>query len=170
MRKIERWLGLIDNLNEWVGRIVFPLILFVMGVIVLEVVLRYFFRNPTIWAHETSFMIFGAYWMLGGGYALRHRALVNMDVVYKRFSPRGRAILDLVSSPLFFLFCGLLLWYGWQMFSKSLQVHEFSESYWAPPVYPLKLTIPIGAFLILLQGAVHFIRDLIIAITGREAA
>jgi len=39
---------------------------------------------------------------------------------------------------------------------------------WYPPLYPLKLTIPLAAFLILLQGLAKFVRDLIMAITRRE--
>ncbi len=170
MRKVERFLGLIDNLNEWVGRIIAPLSFALIAVIVLEIVLRYFFNKPTIWAHEIAAIIYGAYWVLGGGYALRHHAHVSMDLIYRRFSLRGRAILDLVSSSLFFIFCGLLLWEGWEMASRAILLRETSETYFAAPMYPLKITIPVGAFLLLFQGSVHFIRNLTIAITGREAA
>jgi len=168
MGKVKRLLELIDNLNEWVGRIIAPLSLVMIAVIVCEVLLRYIFNNPTIWAHETAAMLFGAYFILGGGYALRHRAHVNMDVIYDRLSLRGKGILDVVTSPLFFIFCGLLLWEGGQMFWNALQIGERTSSYWKPLTYPVKLMIPLGASLILLQGSAKLIRDLHIAITGKE--
>ena len=168
MHKVERLLGRIDNLNERVGRIVSYLCLLMMAVLMWEIVLRYFFNNPTIWAHETSALLYGTYFVLGGAYVLRHRAHVTMDIIYNRFSVRRRAILDLVGSSLFFIFCGLLLWEGGQLAWASLQLREYSETFWGPPLYPLKMTVPIGGFLILLQGLAKFIRDLNIAITGRE--
>jgi len=169
MRKIERWLGLIDNLSEWSGRIVAPMIAVVMGIVVCEVVLRYFFSAPTYWAHEGSAMLFGAYFILGGGYVLRHRAHVKMDILYDRLPLRTRAIVDVATSLIFFAFCGVMLWYGGEMALRSLRIREYTQSFWAPPIYPIKLTIPVGAFLILLQGSAKFIRDLITATTGREA-
>jgi len=45
---------------------------------------------------------------------------------------------------------------------------ETTETIWEPPIYPLKLTIPIAGFLLLLQGLAKFIRDLIIVITDKE--
>ncbi len=157
---MERFLGFIDKLNEWVGRIFSILCLFMVAVIMLEVVLRYVFNNPTRWAHETSAMLFGAYFILTGGYLLRHRGHVNMDIFYNRLSLRGRAILDLCSAPFFFIFCGLILWEGGRMALASLLIFENTTSVWGPPWYPLKLTIPLGALLILLQGLAKFIRDL----------
>lgn len=169
MGKTERLLGLIDNINEWSGRIIGPLCLVMMAVLMWEITLRYFFNKPTIWAHELSGMLFGAYFILGGGYALRHQAHVNMDLFYSRLSPRGKALANLVGSLLFFIFCGLMLWKGVQMAWISLLARETTHSFWEPPWYPLKMTIPLGAFLILLQGLAWFIRSLTIAITGREA-
>ena len=170
MRRVERFLGLIDNLSEWVGRIVAPLMLVIMASVVFEVMMRYFFNKPTIWVHEGSAMLFGGYFILAGAYVLRHRRHVIMDILYSHLSLRTRAILDLVGSPLFFLFCGVMLWYGWGMAWHSLAIGQVTESFWKPPLYPLKFTIPVGAFLILLQGSAWFTRNLFIAITGREAA
>ncbi len=167
MRQLECFLKFIDGLNDRAGKIFSVLCIFMIAVLMWEVVFRYFLNKPTIWAHETTTMLFGAYIILGGGYTLRHHAHVSMDILYNRLSLRGRAILDLVSSPLFFLFCGLILWYGARNALYSLSIFETTGTYWNPPWYPLKLTVPLGAFLITLQGFAKFIRDLI-CITTRK--
>jgi TRAP-type mannitol/chloroaromatic compound transport system permease small subunit len=163
---MKRFLAIIDRVNDQVGKIVSFLVIFMIGVMVYEVVARYIFDSPTIWAYETATFILGTYAILGGAYVLRHQAHVNMDIVYGRLSVRKRAILDLITSGFFFLLCVVLLWkgidYGW----RSVQLSETTTSTFAPPVYPIKMMIPVGAFLILMQGLAKFIRDLMTAITG----
>jgi len=98
-----------------------------------------------------------------------HKAHVNMDIVYARLSLRKRAILDLATSSLFFLFIVVMLWQGVILASKAVAVLEVTTTAWAPPVWPVKLMLPLAALLILLQGIVRFVRDLETAVTGREA-
>ncbi len=160
----------IDAISEWSGRLVSFLIFFVMVVLLTEITLRYAFNAPTIWAHETSQHMFGAYSVLAGAYVLLHFQHVRVDVIYSRFSPRGRAILDSVTYLLFFLFCGLMLKYGIDIAWKSVKIMETTITYWHSPIYPVKCCIPLGAGLILLQGIAHYIRFLHMAITGRELA
>ena len=91
-----------------------------------------------------------------------------MDMIINRFSPRGRAIFDLVTSVCFFLFVGVLLWAGLTRGLYSLEIREMSDSMWRPPVYPVKLLIPVVAFLMLIQGVAKFMDDLSTVI-GRKA-
>lgn len=165
---MEKFLQAIDRINEQTGKVVSYLILFLVGVILYEILVRYLFNSPTIWAHETSQMIYGAYVILLGGYVLQRGGHVNVDILYHRFKPRTRAIIDLFTWLLFFYFCGLLLWKGGEMAWDSFKVLETEPTAFAPPVYPIKMMIPLGALLILLQGLAKFIRDLTLAITGKE--
>lgn len=160
----------IDAISEWSGKLVSVLILFMMVVLLTEVTLRYVFNAPTIWAHETSQHMFGAYSVLAGAYVLLHFQHVRVDVIYARFSPRGRAIADSITYLLFFLFCGLMLKYGIDIATTAVKVKETTITYWHSPVYPAKCCVPLAAFLILLQGLAHYIRFLHKAITGRELA
>lgn len=164
MGKVSYFTHLIDTVNEWVGKIVSYLILFMMAIMVFEVGARYVFLSPTIWAHETSSFLFGVGVMLGGGYTLLYREHVNMDIIYNRFSLRSRATVDLITSILFFSFCIALIWKGAEWAWRSLLLLEASYTVWAPPFYPIKLMIPIGGSLLLLQGLAKFIRDLTTAI------
>lgn len=155
---------IINNISEWSGKLLLLAPWAITAVIVLEITLRSIFGKPTIWAHETSIMLFGVYSILAGAYALRYRAHVNMDLFYSRLSPRGKAILDMATFPLFLVFCAILLWQGTAFAWRSIGLREVSVSYWGPPIWPVKCTIVIGAFLILLQGIGKFASDLLTTI------
>ena len=155
-------------MNDRMGKIISFLIYPIMLVLVYEVGMRYLFTKPTIWAHETSCMLYGAHFMLGGAYALRHGAFVNVGVFYDRFSKRTKAIIDLITWTMFYIFVGVLLWESVPWALTSLSLHEYSESTWGPPIWPVKLTIPFGSFFMLLQGMTKTIKDAYLVVTGRE--
>jgi len=165
---MEKFLKTIDQISEKSGKAVSFLILLLVGVILYEIASRYFFKSPTIWAHEISQMIYGAYVILLGAYVLKRGGHVNVDLLYGRFQPRTRAIIDLFTWLLFFYFCGLLLWKGGEMAWDSFGFRETDSTSFAPPLYPIKMMVPLGALLILLQGLAKFIRDLTFAVTGKE--
>ena len=63
-----------------------------------------------------------------------------------------------------------MVWEGGRFALKSIMNIEHSNSYWGPVIYPVKIFIPFGGFLVLIQGLAKIGLDLITAITGREAA
>lgn len=170
MRVLGKVFHIIDMISEWSGKLVSFLLLPLIAFIMYDVLMRYVFNRPTDWAHELSYLMFGTIWIIGGAYALVKGSHVKMEVIYNRLPLRRRAIIDLITAPLFFVFIGILLWKGWDLAWSSVLRLEHSNSFWSPPLYPVKMMIPLGAFLLLLQGVVRFIRDAIIAATGREAA
>ncbi len=165
---MKHFFSLIDKVNLYVGRVVSFLIVPMVGILVFEVVMRYIFNKPTTWSHETVQYILGTLFILGGGYALLHKAHVNVDVLYTRFRPRVRAMVDVFTGLFFFLFTGVLLWKGSEMFWLSFLQRETSSTIFGPPIYPLKLMLALGALLIVLQGLVKFIKDLTYSIKGCE--
>ena len=168
MRKLKSVLAVIDTVNDRIGRVASFLIVFVTLILVYEVVMRYVFDSPTIWVHETTQFVYGAHFLLAGAYCLLHGAHVNVDVLYMRFPLRARAIVDTITAMFFFLVVVILLWYGAEMAWDSLMMLEASHTFWAPPVYPIKMLVPIEALLILFQGLAKFVRDLLTATTGKE--
>lgn len=167
---MKKFLKIIDRMNELIGKAISFLILVLVGVIVYEIVARYFFNSPTIWAHEISQMVYGAYVILLGGYLQQRNGHVNVDILYLRFKPRTRAIIDLFTWLLFFAFCGVILVKGGEMAWDSFLYRETDSTVFAPPIYPLKMLIPLGGLLLLLQGLVKYIGDIKVAITGKEDA
>jgi len=158
----------IDNINDWLGRILALGILVMFVLVLSEVIRRYFFNAPTVWGNELTQLVFGTYLILSGGYILRFNGHVNVDIIYSQFSIRTKAMLDIATFFLFLLFCGMLFVYGGQLALESLSTLEHSQSAWNPPLYPFKLMIPLGAFLLIIQGLAKLARDIFILITGTE--
>jgi TRAP-type mannitol/chloroaromatic compound transport system permease small subunit len=169
MVQIKSFTRGVDNINEWIGEKSSYLILVMIASIIYETFVRYLFNSPTVWVHETSSYIFGVSLMLGGGYTFLRRGHVNVDIVHNRFSPRGKAILDIMSSILLFSFASVLIWKGADFAWNSLRSFETSSTVWAPPIYPIKLSIPIGGALLFLQGLSKLLNDISIAIKGGKA-
>ena len=161
-------LHIIDTVNEWAGRITSLLIIALTGVMVFEVVARYVFRSPTEWAFETSGFLFLGYILLGGGYTLLYGSHVNTDVLYNRFSLRTKAIVDLITAVLSFIFCGVLLWEGSRLAWGAIETGRHSGTPWNPPLYAVMWMLPAGGGSLLIQVVAKFIRDLFTAVTGRE--
>lgn len=157
-----------SNISEWSGRGVGIALFLLVGVLTYEVITRYVFNNPTIWAHQLSLFLFGTIGMIGGAYVLLHKAHVNLDIIYSRVSRRKQAILDLITAPLFFFIIILMMWVGGSFALRSWAILEPSSTVWAPPIYPFKTIIPVAAFLLLLQGVAKLIRDHYFITHGRE--
>lgn len=168
MRQVRFVIGFVDNLNDALGTIIGVLVLPMTLILVWEVTLRYGFNSPTRWAHETSEFLYAAHFLLAGAYCLRRGSHVNVGILYNRFPSRVRAIVDLVTWLFFYLFLGVLLWKGLVAGWASVAVMEVTQSAWGPPYWPIKLTIPLAAVLMLLQGLRKTIGNIFLAITGRE--
>lgn len=149
----------IDAVNEWTGRIVGFQIVFIVGVVVYEIVARSLFSKPTLWANETMVYVTAMAYLLGGGYALLYRRHVIVDVLYQRLSSRTRGRLDLVTFLFFVFYMLTLIWVGWVFAWDSVQLRETAGTPWNPPIYPVKLSIPLAGGLVLLQGLANVLRD-----------
>lgn len=163
-------LKIIDSISDWQGRAFSKwLAIFLVLVVVYDVFMRYAFRAPTMWGHETAFLIGGTLYVMGWSYCHRHRGHIRVDLIYNRFSPRGKAIIDTFGH--IFLFFPLMYclistawfytWRSWEMNEKSI------ETYWYPPLAPFRTVVLIGLFLYTLQGIAHLIRDLHYAIRNK---
>jgi TRAP-type mannitol/chloroaromatic compound transport system permease small subunit len=126
-----------------------------------EVIARFVFNSPTNWVHESMFLMFGMQYMLSGAYAYREDQHVRVDVIYAKFSPRGKAIADIVTSVFFFIFIGTLLVTGYRFAADAVNVGEHSFTEWGIQYWPIKLTMPIGAALLLLQGISKLLKDIL---------
>ena len=91
MSKVESFVKRIDKVNDVIGKAVSFLIVPMIGVMVLEVVLRYFFNSPTIWALESAQILFGFMFMLGAGYTLKEDGHIRVEIAYMYTSRRAQA-------------------------------------------------------------------------------
>lgn len=132
-----------------------------------EVIARYVFNSPTNWVHESMFLMYGMQYMLCGAYAYREDQHVRVDVFYSKFSPRGKAIADIVTSVFFFIFILTMLWTGTRFALDAVNNNEVSFTEWGIQYWPVKLMLPIGAALMALQGLSKLIKDIVFVASGR---
>jgi len=157
----------INKISKWSGAILRFFVLGIIFIVVYEIVARTVFNHATIWAQETSIFLFGTYAVLSGAYVYYLNGHVRMDVLYGRLSSRTKAIVDVFTSILVFIFVIAFLWWSWGLALKSFNAREtVGISLWAPPYYPFKFMFPLGAFLLLLQVVAKFLQDIVTAITG----
>ena len=71
--------------------------------------------------------------------------------------------MDIITFVFFALFLGVLIWKGWAYFWKAFELGNRTDSPWGPYIWPIKLMIPIGGALLMLQGLTQLVRDIITA-------
>jgi len=158
----------IDRINDRVGAVLCYIVIFLMLITVYDVVARYVFNRPTKWAYAINVFLMGTMIPMGAGYVLLHRSHVAVDIATRHLSDRGRAVMDLVTSPLVFVFCLVLIWKGWDLAWESLKMLETARGMLLEiPLYPLKIFVVVGGVLLFLQVIAKFIRDLNTARTGK---
>ena len=144
---------LIDSINEAVGRVVSVVSVLFAGIIIYDVVMRYVFGQPTRWAFDLTKQLYGFYFILLGGYALRHQAHVRVDLVTARLRPALRRWVEIAGYIIFFLpFAWVFARRSWDFAMTSWQQGEVTYGAVQLPVYPLKMAMFVAAVLLLLQG------------------
>jgi TRAP-type mannitol/chloroaromatic compound transport system permease small subunit len=157
---MQKVVDILDKIAGGIGKIVSLTIVVMVLSVTLEIWLRLFTGRPLVWTYETSLFLFGGYIMLMGGYAYVYGSHVRVDLLYSRGSPKTKAILDLITFPLVLLFVGVILWLSLAWAYDAWEYNERSQTLWSPILLPIKATVPLGAFLMLIAGISKFIKDL----------
>ncbi|HUF81522.1 MAG TPA: TRAP transporter small permease subunit [Burkholderiales bacterium] len=166
---INRFVYGIDLLNRMVGHAFAWCILILTFGTCYEVFMRYVLNDPTSWAFDMSYILYGAMFFMAGAYTLSRGGHVRADVFYRMWQPRTQARLELVLYILFF-FPGVLALViaGWLYGVESFKIREVSvNSPAGVPIWQLKLLIPFGAALLTLQGIADVLRCLLCLRDGR---
>ncbi len=151
----------IDFLNEKTGHYSSFLILPLIAVVGFEVVMRYFFNKPTVWAFELTTYIYGVHFILAFGYAHKHNSHVAIDIFESRLPERPRTILRIIANLVIFLpTMGMLALWSIFYAQTSWRINELSWSSWAPAIYPYKTIMAIGLVLFFLQGVSKLLHDI----------
>ena len=168
LRIFQIYINAVGKLNTFIGGLIAILPLVITVLSALEVAMRYIFEKPTIWIWDLNIQIFAALVMLGGGYTFLHKGHISVDFFTTKLSSKQKAVLDLLTSGFFFFSIMILLVYGWEIAWDSWAKKETMATLWAPPLYTMKMTIPVGALLMLLQGIAKYLADFILLISGEE--
>lgn len=157
---LGRSCDLIDRVNERAGLFWGFSIIAVTATVLYEVVARTAFGAPTPWGNETTIYLSAMAYLLAGGYALLHRRHVRIDVIYEKLSARTRSRLDAFTFVFFLAYVLTLIWAGGNNAWNSYQIGETTGTPWNPPIWPVKIAIPLAGLLLLLQGIANQLRDL----------
>ena len=163
VRRIDRFT---DGTGIWIASLSLPLV----GAVCYEVIARYGFNAPTIWAFDVTYMLYATLFMLGAAYALHKGAHIRTDFLYERWSIKTRGMIDSVAYLVFF-FPALIVffvvssdqaYYAWTINETSEQTP------WRPLLWPFKLVLALAWLLLLIQGVSETIKSLWAARTGVE--
>lgn len=154
------WSDLIERVVAGTAKISSYGILLMALIVTYEVIARYLLRRPTVWAWDINVQLMLLVLMLGMAETYRRDAHVRVDVLTSALSPRLQALLNILFSVVLFLVTIVIMWTGWAYFYTSFVRREVASTIFAPPVYPIKFMIPLGALLLTLQGIVRLIRDI----------
>jgi len=165
---LAKALKAIDRISIVSGKIVAWMILPMSLSLVYEVVARYLFNAPTIWASDVSQILYGMFFMLGSAYALQRQQHIRTDFLYGKWSIRTRGLVDAACYiGLYFPALVFFLWVGSEFAYRSILFNErIVTSPWMPIIWPLKLAIPISTLLLLIQGVSELLKCLFAATKG----
>lgn len=165
MEKLLRLSRIIDALNERIGRLTYWLVPLMVLIGTWNVAGRYIGRavgqnlssNAFI---ESQWYIFDLVFLLGAAYTLKHNEHVRVDILYNQWSPRKKAIANLIGSLLFLIpFCLLVIFYSWDTIMASWAIRETSPDPGGLPRYPIKSMIIVSLVLLILQGISEAIKN-----------
>ena len=166
MARVITW---IDTFSLWVGRTVCWLTVPLFGAMVYEVVARYAFIAPTMWAYDISRMLYGALFMLGAGYALSRGVHIRADFIYRNWSQRTQGLIDATLYVVFY-FPGLLvfLWMATDFaYLAWYRGERGMDTAWMPYMAPIKTVLPTGIVLLLIQGVSELLKSVYAVMRGR---
>jgi TRAP-type mannitol/chloroaromatic compound transport system permease small subunit len=150
----------IDQLSKTIGHaFAWCIVVLALGTS-YEVFVRYLLNDPTSWAFDFSYIMYGALFFMAGAYTLSRGGHVRADMFYRLWRPRTQATVELVLYILFF-FPGIisLMYSGWQYGTESMKIFEKSiNSPVGIPIWQIKMLIPVGGALVFLQGLAEVLR------------
>jgi len=152
----------IDRFSRWIGHWVAWLTVPLFSVMVYEVIVRYAFTAPTMWAYDTGRMLYGASFMLGAGYGLSKGVHIRADFIYRNWAPKTQGMVD-AALYLLFYFPGLIV-FGWMSvdfaYESWIRLERGMDTAWMPYVFPIKTVLPIGVAFLLIQGISELLKSL----------
>ena len=149
----------VETINRVVGRFAMYLIFAILGVLLYSSISKTFFM-PAAWTLESAQFLMVAYFLLGGAYSMQLDAHVRMDLFYSRWSPKTRALVDVLTIVFLIFYLVLLLYGGISSTQYALEYDETSYSAWSPSMAPIKIVMCIGIALMLLQAIATLFKDI----------
>ncbi len=165
---LQRFLIMIDRFSMAVGQAFAWCILILTLGTSYEVFMRYVLNNPTSWAFDMSYIMYGGLFIMAGAYALSRNAHVRGDVLFRLLRPRVQACIELVLYFIFFypgVTALIIAGYGYAHDSYGYQEVSVNSPV-GVPIWQLKALIPLAGILLFIQGVAQVIRCILCIQTG----
>jgi TRAP-type mannitol/chloroaromatic compound transport system permease small subunit len=151
----------VDRLNEAIGKAITWLVLIVVVISAGNAVVRYGFDWSSNGLLEIQWYLFSAIFLLCAGYVLKKNEHIRIDVIFGRFSPRTQNWIDVFGFLVFMLpMVMMTLWLSWPVFMNAWNSGEMSANPGGLVRWPVRLLLPVGFFLLLLQGLSELVKRL----------
>lgn len=169
--RIARTLDKVLDILSKAALLISGILLLAMGInVTYGVITRYVFHSPSIIAIEMTKILMIPALVLAVSYVQRYGRHLKVDFLAGRFPQTLQLILYEILVPIMGLFVGyVLVWKGWESMEYSRSViHELSFSVWQEPLWPVRLTIPIGYGLLCLIMIGQLCRGIVTLVTGKK--
>lgn len=165
MEPLKKAIVFCDRINEWIGSYIVASAVFAFILVIFSnVILRYAFNTSFVFMAELEWHLFAFIFLIGAGYTLLHEGHVRVDIFYSMMDRRKMAWVN-VLGVLFFLIpsCYLVLTTAIPWVMVSYEIGEVSiDPGGIPGRFLLKATLPLGYFLLLIQGVLLGLKSALI--------
>lgn len=149
---VHAYIKTITKINKLLFILASILMIVIVPAMMIDVISRYVFNDPTIWGMELAVLLFGPYFLLGGPYLLHIGGHVNLDLIRVRMPEKMGKVIDFINQLIILFFCGVLLVYSMPLVEQSIAYGETTFSAWNPPLWPYKIAVPLALGLLALQS------------------
>lgn len=158
---MDRLLNGIDRMTTFIGRAIGQFYFILACITLYEVVMRYFFNKPTMWAFELVILMCGMAWMMSVGYVTQQKGHISITVLYVLSPPKAQWYLDLLSDIMGIVAIGILGYAAWTPAKDAIVMHELSGTpFNSPEPMITKSMLVIGCILYEIQLLVNSVRHL----------
>ncbi|MDP4800715.1 MAG: TRAP transporter small permease subunit [Burkholderiaceae bacterium] len=144
-----------------IGRVFSWLVFAIILLMAVNVILRYSLSLGSVWAQELEWHLLVPLILLVMSWGVQSGDIARIDVYYADFSPAKKLMVDLLASGLTAMVCLLVIWFSLGYVEQSFSIMEQSPDPGGIPYrWVIKAFIPLGFFILLLQSAASFVRDI----------
>ena len=156
---VGTYVRVVDRFNRFIGRVMMYGLFVMMAILLWSSLSKAIFVVPAHWTLEMAQFALVTYYLVGGPYSIQLGSNVRMDLFYGNWSVRKKAWFDSFTIILLIFYLGVLLYGGISSTQYAIDYSERSPSLWRPLMWPVKVVMCIGIFLMLLQAISEFFKD-----------
>jgi len=154
------YVRIVDRMNRFIGRIMMYVLFVMVGILLWSSISKAFFVVPAFWTLETAQFALVAYYLLGGPYSIQLGSNVRMDLFYGNWSDRKKAWFDSLTIFMLIIYLIIMLYGGIDSTAYAVEYQERSPTLWRPLMWPIKVVMCVGIFLMLLQAISELFKDI----------